>query len=707
MNNSFFNGYPYTDFHELNLSWVIQELRSFATTLEQFVSINALKYADPIQWNITTQYEKNTIVIDPVTGVAYISVAPVPAGVIITNTDYWTPVFDLGELTEKTGRNIANKYEEATTLTATFPSDVNDWIIWGDVLYKVISPIVAGDQYVIDSNIVHFTLEDIIGHLEDLSTTDKTNLVAAINEVLTTLVNTTGDLDDLTTTDKTNLVAAINEIYAAFNLHRPTRVFYVREYGAVGDGVTDDTVAIQAAINASGGNGLILFDPVTYLISDTLTITNSMTVLSSYIQKDRELYPIIKANFTDKPVITIGDGTNWIEGCMIEHLNITRSSMGIVGSKTINVQKCLYTRINNSGVSLSQMGIYGQEINGLLITDCHITTGGDLGAGESVYGIYINGDGYDNSGLIVEGIVYFGFATPNSTKYVIYDKATQQTGDIQLIDVEAAGGINYGIYLDLGTGFANNIIIDRFTADSVYNNALYFIGRSLSPVAWQNLNISNIWANLDSTDCYGITFYNVSNICLENVCITSNDVPSATNLSGIMLYQCTNFNINNVTFDGYLTRLMVVDSCTAGNIDNITSKLDNAHLWISSSIKVMVSNCSLKGSIIGVTNTYCYKNNCIEDTLITGRSLRISEQPFFTSKGATHTLHTIDNALDINRALDWKVFNGQSAGTSITDNADGTATLTIGADEPNTLLIVSVADTLQPGAHDFLVIAAY
>ena len=110
MGNSFFNEYPYTDFHELNLSWVIKELRTFATTLEQFVSINALKYADPIQWNITKQYEKNTIVIDPLTGVAYISVQPVPIGVELTREEYWTVVFDLGSFVTRAAQNFTYKW---------------------------------------------------------------------------------------------------------------------------------------------------------------------------------------------------------------------------------------------------------------------------------------------------------------------------------------------------------------------------------------------------------------------------------------------------------------------------------------------------------------------------------------------------------------------------------------------------------------------
>ena len=207
-----FEQFPYTNFHELNLDWILKALKELEHTIEQFVAINALKYADPIQWNITSQYEKNTIVIDPVTGVAYISVQPVPAGVALTNTDYWTVVFDLGSFVVKAAKNFTSNYEEATTLTATMPLNAGDWVIWGDTLYKALVNITAGDSYVVDGNIKQFTMEDVIGHLEDLSTTDKSNLVAAINEVLQALVDTAGDLDNLTTTDKSNLVAAINEV---------------------------------------------------------------------------------------------------------------------------------------------------------------------------------------------------------------------------------------------------------------------------------------------------------------------------------------------------------------------------------------------------------------------------------------------------------------------------------------------------------------
>ena len=246
-----FDQFPYTNFHELNLDWILQALKELEHTIDQFVSINALKYADPIQWDITSQYEKNTIVIDPQTGTAYISAQPVPIGVSLTNPDYWTVVFDLGSFVVRAATNLANTYEADTTLTATVNTLAGGWLVWGDTLYKAMVNITAGDSYVVNSNIEHFTIEELTGHLEDLSTTDKSNIVAAINEVASGLAaevlareTAEGDLNDLVTTDKSNLVAAINEVAAEV----------LGKIGDLDDLNTTDKSNLVAAINEVADN---------------------------------------------------------------------------------------------------------------------------------------------------------------------------------------------------------------------------------------------------------------------------------------------------------------------------------------------------------------------------------------------------------------------------------------------------------------------
>lgn len=288
--------YNRTDFHELDLDWIISDLRTLAETLENFISLNTIKYANPIQWNITTQYEANTVVIDANDGTAYISIQPVPSGVAITNTDYWTPIFTLNLLSAN--QNITLR-DDGSNVLATFASDTDNWLIWNAILYKVSQPIAVNEAYVVGYNLTRYSVElfisdyisnllNIIGNLTDLTTTDKSNIVAAINEIADNI----GNLTDLDTTDKNNIVAAINEIVnnigdladldtiadsnivAAIN---ETKNNYVtpQMFGAVGDGVTDDTTAIQDAFDYAVTNQVnVYFPPASYFVTSSIGINN-------------------------------------------------------------------------------------------------------------------------------------------------------------------------------------------------------------------------------------------------------------------------------------------------------------------------------------------------------------------------------------------------------------------------------------------------
>ena len=228
-----------------------------------------------------------------------------PAGVGLNNTEYWNIIFTLDVISANKNITLRN---DANNMLATFESEIDDWLLWQDTLYVVTKNIEIGQAYTVDYNIERATVESFlkiyisnlkdyvdehIGDLDDLESSVKTDLVAAINSVISAYETLIGNLADLTTTDKDSVVDAINEIVSAISSVND----------AIGDLDDLDTTVktdLVSAINEVVGNIGDLDDLDTTAKTDLVSAINE--VLTSV---PTLIYPNVSALLADT---NISDG---------------------------------------------------------------------------------------------------------------------------------------------------------------------------------------------------------------------------------------------------------------------------------------------------------------------------------------------------------------------------------------------------------------
>lgn len=114
--SDFINQFPYSDFHEMNLDWIIKTCKNLADEMAGFEAANTVTYQG--YWDITKQYTKWSIVTYG--NYSYMSVQEVPVGVSIDNRDYWVFISDYSidqELDDESVNAVENR-----VITAKFAS---------------------------------------------------------------------------------------------------------------------------------------------------------------------------------------------------------------------------------------------------------------------------------------------------------------------------------------------------------------------------------------------------------------------------------------------------------------------------------------------------------------------------------------------------------------------------------------------------------
>ena len=646
LRNYFLNHYPRTDFHELNQDWMISMLFDMINQVENFVEMNSVKYADPIQWDITRQYEKNTIVIDEITGTAYISSKPVPKGVALSRTEYWNVIFDIGRFITLASQNFANSYEALVTTTATMPTDQDKWVVWNSILYRAKNDIHVGDMYVIDGNIEKYTVEmffDELAHLIAEETEARieadTVLHGEIVDESVARENADATLQDNIDAEATARENADDVLQGNIDAEATAREnadatlqgnidaeATARENAdtTLQGNIDAEATARENADNALQGNIDAVYN----------TLDNKINNLSTY----KKTYVNVK-NFG-----AIGDGTNHPLSEFYQSLPEAKAVYPFANALTDSIDRCAIQKaiINSNCVYIPQ-GVY--IIDDTIVLPQATPTS-------------IVGDGQRDT--ILNSIMTSGFMIEYN-RNTSYNGKLTEIKDIQLISLTGGAGIKYYGVIDGSTRYEDNWLnvtncdfrgltygINLFAAGNchfidIYGNGceiLVYLNRAASFIHMTRVFTidcgSLLWANdpvddgvsngIEMRECEGIFCRNATirvlgwqGVYLERC---SADL-STTQGDNIFIYKCEDVSITNCWCAGqgivnsigiriWQSRDVYVSGCTVQNVE-FGIRVDGLGTW----------NTAI--NIIGIVFEGCSKNGII---VVDTRSVNVSKCNF-------------------------------------------------------------------------------
>ena len=476
---------PYTNFHDLNLDWIMEVLNEFNTKLTNFVSLATIKYADPIQWAITSQYEANTVVVDS-HGNAYLSVQPVPSGVSLDRTEFWTKIGNFDELWADVKKAITPN-DEGHSPTATAARAVNDLVWVNGALVRVTRAMLAGDAYVPGSNCVSSSTNEVLHYLvttlnaglsaEQTAREDADNqLQTAIAAEQTAREDADSQLQTAIAAEQTDRKDADTQLQTAIN---DLKVFITPEmYGAKGDGSTDDTAAIRAAFNAANANKPIILTGQ-YYCTATITVKRDTTVIGAASRPRAVLIPYFIFNNSVNPAFSIvGSQDSDVDyGGTLENVTFKGVTVGLKNPATaasiaFKVQWARFFTLEDCSVYGFTTAVDFANNNGMLIKNFEYSTNGSVNV--TVFNKF-NNEG--NTGLKLQHIVVNNFSEGISKAIVLSDTtADGQAGDRWFEDWLCVGPWNNVIYYTHGEGFSRHVYIDRIFADHLIDNLVYLVG---------------------------------------------------------------------------------------------------------------------------------------------------------------------------------------------------------------------------------------
>ena len=321
------------------------------------------------------------------------------------NTDVITDFFDT-----RSYLDFNSVYLELQNKIATFNNDFANWLqafsksseiefnTWFDAIKEILDEDVASK------------LLNMIGLLKDLETQNKSNLVSAINENINNFIN-------------------------------------VKNYGATGDGITDDTIAIQNAINEGATKKRTVYFPAgNYKITKPINVPSATHILGTGMTQDGDGAKIVPVG--NMAAAFLVENINKISfGIVIENLSIIGNNYNCHG---------IYFKNTGNGnnyypfVGIEVKNVYCRFCDSAILAEGLITSKiENVQAWECNIGINLNSFNWRSANTSItlnncyaNGCVEIGYNIKYST-YITFNSCACDSCPNTAYDVEMSSGISF------------------------------------------------------------------------------------------------------------------------------------------------------------------------------------------------------------------------------------------------------------------------
>ena len=245
-----------------------------------------------------------------------------------------------------------------------------------------------------------------------------------IKDITTKLIINTNKIEDVNTKSNINTSNIENITSQLEQVENNIKFVTPEQFGAVGDGITDDTIAVRNALNY----GEVKFNN-TYLISEGVNINNKIHIYGGgkikIVPKNERIEFLRLLNNSDCLIenITIETERTQIETPPKDHTRVTNLGSNVCaiwlqGTENITIRNVKFFNTeydifadlsNNTNITIencysrgSSQGIYASQLTNSIIRNYNITNAIDLGDGDHC--IYFKTDNVNN--VIIENCTF-------------------------------------------------------------------------------------------------------------------------------------------------------------------------------------------------------------------------------------------------------------------------------------------------------------